>query len=273
MKLPEIGIPGGGVCLRTGSLGLDILLGGGWKPGTINEIWGEPGSGKTTLAQHAACSVPEDGSCLWAVCGSEIPYRIADQTAVTFPANSEQAFERITAAALNGVSLIVVDNANGLVRQRELDGNPDYVPHPQREYKDELNLLKRACRKSGTIVLFLSRPRDKDRQPVRGTGISEKARDRVTLRIVHAHQDGSKEVEARVRGDSTVLKIGPRAGIDWASGMACVALQYGVAVRKGSWVEYDGTMFHGISEFATHIWASRKAAADLDSKIREIAGI
>lgn len=257
--------------LRTGSLGVDILLQGGWKTGTINEVWGSPGSGKTLLGRYA---VLNSSVALWMSLGTEIP--AADSSmAVTQPENAEQAFETMFTAAYHGLPLIVVDSANGLIRQREIDGDPDYVPHPQREYKDELTSLKKACKVSGTTVLFLSKPRDKDREPVRGTGISEKARDRVLLFTNHAHQDGSRDIAARVYGGPhlTDFTIRPGTGIDWALELARLGVAHGLIRKNGSWYEVNMCRYQGIEALAWEVRDNTRLAAWLDSDIRAIAGI
>jgi recombination protein RecA len=257
--------------IPTGSIGLDVLLGGGWQRGYIHEIWGEPGSGKTTVAEHAIWE-NVGGKSLWISLGTEVPHRPAD---VLFaqPRNAEQAFVVMQTCVLGDVSLIVVDSANGLIRQRELDGDPDYTPHPQREYRDELTRLKEYCKGSGATVIFLSKPRDRDRQPVRGTGISEKARSRVMLSIWHQKQDDSRMVKAVVKDDECLIPVQPGTGIDWANELTATALRYGVIERDGSWISYGDETFHGFPAFAKEVGDNTKLAVELDGLIRLKAGI
>jgi recombination protein RecA len=263
--------------LRTGSLGADILLNGGWKPGTINEIWGEPGSGKTTLAEHAIWELPDDAKSLWMSLGQEHPHRsMGPQAMVCQPRNAEQAFTIMETCVLGDISLIVVDSANGLVRKRELDEDPDYVPDPHREYKNELNGLKQAVRAHGAIVLFLSKPRDRDRQPIRGTGISEKAKDRVRLKIVRQHQDEKREVEAWVHGKEdagTVFTIEPGHGVDWAKELFHLGVRYHLIQSKGSWYEWKGVRVQGETQAACLLRDRPDLSIALDNDIRHLNGI
>lgn len=261
--------------LRTGSLGLDILLKGGWKPGTVNEIWGEPGSGKSTLAEHAVWSL-QDGKSLWMSLGQDRPHRsLGPQAMVCQPRNAEQAFWIMDTCVRGDVALIVVDSANGLVRQAEIDGDPDYVPHPQREYKDELNGLKVGCKSSGAIVLFLSKPRDRDRQPVRGTGISEKAKDRVELRIAHQYQDDTRDIKVTVKGadDHTSIRMEPGLGIDWSLELAHLAVRYEVVEKIGNWYETGHARFHGIKALAEAIEDDSRYAGYVEDAVRNLAEI
>ena len=124
----------------------------------------------------------------------------APRAIVARPRDAEQAFRLAEyACGDTSIDLIVIDPTQHLVRHRELDGDRFYVPHPQREYKLELNALKQAAAISGTTVLFVCQPRDKERQPVRGTGISEKVAYRVHLHPDVVHQDGSREIQATVK--------------------------------------------------------------------------
>lgn len=254
--------------IRTGSLGLDVLLDGGWKRGTIHDIWGEPGSGKTTLAEHAVWELEKNERALWMSLGRELPHRPTG-AAVCQPRNAEQAFYIMETVLGGSIDLVIVDSANGLIRKRELENDPDYLPHPQREYKDELNSLKKVCRNNRSTVIFLSKPRDRERQPVRGTGISEKAKSRVELRIDHLHQDESRDIRATVRGieRTTKFHMKPGTGIDWAGEMARMAVRYEIGERHGSWIVFDYQRYQGIAEFAAEIERNSRLAVYLDERI------
>ena len=217
--------------IRTGSIGIDIALGGGWRPGTMNEILGRLRQlGKTVLALHTVESVTRAGhNTLWIDTVDGVAHMDnAPRVIVARPRNAEQAFRMADMACLEepSISLVVIDSSERLVRRRELAGDPTFVPHPQREYKDELTHLRANARASGTTVLFVGQPRDKEREPVRGTGISEKVAYRVHLHPDVVHQDGSREIQATVKDvasktvthDAARFTIRPGQGIDRARG-------------------------------------------------------
>jgi RecA/RadA recombinase len=166
------------------------------------------------------------------------------------------------------------------VRQAEIDNEPGYVPHPQREYRLELNSLKEAAASHGTTVLFVSQPRDKEREPVRGTGISEKVLYRVHLHPDTVHQDGTREIVASVKNvrdkstqhQVTQFTVRPGSGIDRSRELVTVAEQLGIVVRRGPWLVWNNIQAQGTDAFdrAVH---ERGLIYDLDMEVRIKTGI
>ena len=273
--------------IRTGSIGLDVSLRGGWKPGTMNEIWGDSGSGKTTVALHTTRNARADGlHVMWidlagaAALMDDLPASVMVAPGMN---SAETVFAMAEVACQEpAIGLVVVDPAHLLARQIELDGDPVFVPHPQREFKAELTALKRAAKASGTVVLFVSQPRDKQREPIRGTGISEKVFMRVHLHPDVVHQDGSREIVASVKDvpGKTVkhaaakFTIRPGKGIDQALELARVAAKYNVVHKSGSWYHWpNGVSAHGVHEMATELRQRPHFMHSVDNEIRAIAGI
>jgi recombination protein RecA len=272
--------------IRTGSTGIDIALGGGWTPGTMNEIWGDTGGAKTVLAKHTVESmVRAHKDALWIDLDGSARYMDGMPGMImAYPRNAEQAFMMAWhACAVPEIGLIVFDPAQMLVRQRELDGDPAYVPHPQREYRVELNELKTAAALSQTTVLFCSQPRDKQREPVRGTGISEKVEWRVHLHPDVVHQNGSREIVATVKnvpGKSVVheaarFTVRPRLGIDRVRELISIATDFGIIKRRGSWLQYGQLRCHGVEDmwFALHTSMYQYTKEFLEQDIRKMASI
>lgn len=259
--------------ISSGSVGVDGLLGGGYDEGTIVEIWGGPGTGKTTLAQHAVNDLEPPREALWLSVGQEVPHR-AIRASVVAPRTAEQAFTIMSAALQIRAGLIVVDSANGLVRSRELPGSPDYAsyytPSPHREYKVELTQLKDECEMYKGTVIFLSKPREKERNPIRGTGISEKASKRLNLKIVYSGQDGTKRIEASLKtGESCEYVLRPGSGIDWAEELLRTGTEHDIVSKRGSWyVMPDSHTVQGQEEAIRYVREYPAIAAYLNREIR-----
>lgn len=261
--------------ISTGSIGVDGLLNGGWKRGAIAEIWGGPGTGKTTLAQHAVNDLESSLEALWINVGTEVPHR-AIRASVVSPKTAEEVFSITSTAVRMGAGLIVIDSANGLIRSREFEGSPDYEwyykPSPHREFKIELDMLVYDCDMNASTVIFLSKPRDRERSPIRGTGVSEKASQRVTLKVLHSYQDGSKRIEASLKdGSSCEYVIRPGSGIDWAEEFLRTAVEHDIVTKRGSWYILPGapTGLHGEADAVRYIRDYPSVAAYLNREIRK----
>lgn len=199
------------------------------------DIQGPESSGKTTLAQHAANSLEDDEDALWISMGTGIPTRAVNAALVT-PRSAEEAFVLMVEALSAGASLVVLDSASGLVRYQELI-DPDYVPDSHREFKFELDQVRQACRRTNGVVMFLSRPRENS-PGLRGTGISEKAQQRVRLKVIELRQSGRRRVTTTGGAD---FWINPGSGIDWTEDLARTAFEMDLIKREGSWWYMPGT--------------------------------
>lgn len=259
--------------ISTGSIGVDGMLGGGWRVGGIVELWGGEGTGKTTLAQHCVNDLEPPAEALWMSVGTEVPHRPV-RASVVSPRTAEQVFSIMGAALQIGAGLVVVDSANGLIRSREFEDSPDYEwyysPSPHREFSRELSQLRDECEIHGGTVLFLSKPREKERTPIRGTGISEKAVQRVTLKVRRAMQDGSRYIEASLKdGSSCEYWLRPGSGIDWAEELLRTATEHDIVSKRGQWYRFpDNHAAQGAEEAVRYVREYPSVAAYLNREVR-----
>src|SRR5579864_741288 len=117
--------------IPTGSLSLDMALGGGIPRGRVIEIYGPESSGKTTLTLHAIAEVQKLGGtaafidaehALDPAYAKRIGVDI-DNLLLSQPDNGEQALEIVeTLVRSNAVDLIVVDSVAALVPRAEIEG-------------------------------------------------------------------------------------------------------------------------------------------------------
>src|SRR5574337_229046 len=116
----------------SGSLGLDIALGGGIPKGRIIEIYGPEASGKTTVCLHAVAEVQKSGGTA-AFIDAEHAMDPAyakrlgvdtDSLLISQPDSGEQALEILeTLVRSNAVDIVVVDSVAALVPQAEIEGD------------------------------------------------------------------------------------------------------------------------------------------------------
>lgn len=156
----------------SGSLSLDLALGGGYPKGRILEIYGPESSGKTTLALHAIAEVQKKGGTA-AFIDAEHALDPAyarklgvdtDNLLVSQPDNGEQALEIAeTLVRSNAVDIVVVDSVAALVPQAEIDGDmgDSHMGLQARLMSQALRKLTGIISKSRTTVLFINQIRMK----------------------------------------------------------------------------------------------------------------
>lgn len=119
--------------LPTGVLGIDAILGGGVPLGRIIEVFGNEGSGKTTLCSHLVASAQQRGAIATYIDvehAYDMTYAASigvDPAAIIFsqPSNGEKAFDLAIQAAEDGNpgDIIVIDSMAAIVPQAELEGD------------------------------------------------------------------------------------------------------------------------------------------------------
>lgn len=157
--------------ISTGLEKVDAMLGcGGLPRGRIVELFGPPGSGKSTIgllwgaaAQRQKASVvfvdvERTLTTAWAeACGVNL-----DDLVVLQPRSGEEALS-MTESLLRtfGVDLVVVDSAAALVPEQELESGVEDLPieaHTDLLYR-YLRRLQISSQRSGACVLFLNQTR------------------------------------------------------------------------------------------------------------------
>lgn len=118
--------------VSTGSLKLDIALGGGLPMGRIVEIYGPESSGKTTLTLEAISAAQRAGKqCAFIDAEHALDPEYATKLGVDInallvsqPDTGEQALEIVDALARSGaVDIIVVDSVAALTPKAEIEGD------------------------------------------------------------------------------------------------------------------------------------------------------
>ena len=156
----------------SGSLSLDIALGGGVPKGRIIEIYGPESSGKTTVTLHMIASAQKDGGqCAFIDAEHALDPEYAkkigvnvDNLLLSQPDNGEQALEIVdTLVRSNAVDVIVVDSVAALTPKAEIDGEmgDSHMGLQARLMSQALRKLTSAVAKSSTTVIFINQIRMK----------------------------------------------------------------------------------------------------------------
>ena len=159
-------------CIPTGSISLDIALGGGLPKGRVVEVYGPESSGKTTLTLHAIAEVQRAGGTAAFIDAEHAldpsyAKRIGvnvDDLLLSQPDNGEQALEITeTLVRSNAVDLIVIDSVAALVPRAEIEGEMgDSLPGLQaRLMSQALRKLTSVISRSKTTVVFINQIRMK----------------------------------------------------------------------------------------------------------------
>lgn len=158
--------------IPTGSLSLDVALGGGIPKGRIIEIYGPESSGKTTLALHVIAEAQKLGgqaAFIDAEHALDPAYarRIGvdvDNLILSQPDTGEQALEITeTLVRSNAVDIIVIDSVAALTPRAEIEGEMGEAQMglQARLMSQALRKLTAAISKSNCAVIFLNQLRMK----------------------------------------------------------------------------------------------------------------
>ncbi len=156
----------------SGSLTLDIALGGGLPRGRIVEVYGPESSGKTTLALHAMAEMQKLGGTVAMIDAEhafdpEYSQRLGlnvDDVIVCQPETGEMALEVVdTLVRSSAVDLICVDSVAALVPRSEIEGEIGMVQvgAHARLMSQALRKINVNAAKAGTTIIFLNQLRSK----------------------------------------------------------------------------------------------------------------
>jgi recombination protein RecA len=256
--------------ISSGSLTLDLALGGGLPKGRIIEIYGPESSGKTTLALHALAEVQKAGGVAAFVdaehaldptysesLGVDIQNLLISQ-----PDTGEVALEVVDQLVRSSaVDIIVVDSVAALVPRAEIEGEmgDTQVGLQARLMSKALRKIAGNISKSGCTVIFLNQLRQKigvtygnPEVTTGGTALKFYASVRLDIRRIQTLKKGTEgEYGNRVKVKVAKNKVAPPfriaefdiifgKGISRIGCLIDLAEQTNVVSRKGAWYSYNG---------------------------------
>lgn len=284
--------------LPSGSLSLDLALGGGFPKGRIIEIYGPESSGKTTLALHAIAEMQKQkGQCAFIDAEHALDPAYAkrigvetDKLLISQPDNGEQALEICETLVRSGaVDLIVVDSVAALVPQAEIDGDMGdaQMGLQARLMSQAMRKLTGIISKSKATVIFINQIRMKigvmfgnPETTTGGNALKFYASVRLDIRRIGQIKDGDKIAGNRTKVKIVKNKIAApfrtaefdimyNEGISKVGDILDLGVEHGILEKAGAFIKYNGnTLGQGREAVKTLFKEQPKLAQEIEQKVR-----
>lgn len=287
--------------VSTGSLSLDIALGGGIPKGRIIEIYGPESSGKTTLSLHAIAEIQKHGGTAAFIdaehaldpsyakkLGVDVENLLISQ-----PDNGEQALEIAeTLVRSNAVDLVVIDSVAALVPRAEIEGDmgDSHMGLQARLMSQALRKLTGIINRSNTTVIFINQIRMKigvmfgnPETTTGGNALKFYASVRMDIRRISQIKQGDAIIGNRTRVKVVKNKIAPpfrqaefdimyNQGISKSGDVLDLAVEKEIVEKSGAWFALnDEKIGQGRESAKAFLDENPKVLGELEKKIRELA--
>jgi recombination protein RecA len=283
----------------TGSLSLDLALGGGLPRGRIVEIYGPESSGKTTVTLHAIAEIQRRGGTAAFIDAEHAldpvyAKRIGVDTAnllLSQPDSGEQALEIAeTLVRSNAVDIIVIDSVAALVPRAEIEGDMgDSLPGLQaRLMSQALRKLTAVISRSKTTIIFINQIRMKigvmfgnPETTSGGNALKFYSSVRMDIRRIGQIKQAETIVGNRTRIKVVKNKIAPpfkeaefdimyNAGISRSGDILDLATNREIVEKSGAWYAYKGEKIgQGREATKTYLEANPKVMEELAKAVLE----
>ena len=290
--------------IPTGALSLDIALGVGGVPrGLVTEIYGNEGSGKTTLAYHLIAEAQRRGGTAAYIDAEQRmdpSYAQAvgvdlDALLISQPQTGEQAMDIADILVRSGgLDLFVVDSVAALVPRAELEGEmgDSHVGLQARLMSKALRKVAHSIRQSNTVGIFLNQIREKigimfgnPEVPPGGRALKFWSSVRLELRRVESLKRGTEIIGGRTRARVTKNSVAApfrRAefdimygrGISRAGALLDVGLDLDMVTKSGAFLSYgDARLGQGRENARSFLDENPEVADEMEAEIRRRVGL
>lgn len=289
---------------KTGSLGLDIISGGGYGRGRMVEVYAPESSGKTTLAIHAMVESQKIGGTVVIIDvehAFDRSYAEAlglDMSKVIFaqPSSGEEALEIADTLISTGrIDFCLIDSVAALTPQSELDGDMG-----DSKMGLHARLMSQACRKltatiskTKTVVFWTNQLREKigvmfgnPETTTGGNALKFYASIRIDMRKKQGDKDSDGQIiNSKVTVKTVKNKLAPPfrvaefnilfgKGIDKIGELIDWGVTANLIDKSGSWYSYQGTKLgQGENKVRELLEDNPELAEELELNIRKIYGI
>ncbi|OGJ42749.1 recombinase RecA [Candidatus Peregrinibacteria bacterium RIFCSPLOWO2_02_FULL_39_10] len=290
--------------ISTGSISLDVSLGGGVPRGRVVEIFGPESSGKTTLSLHILAEAQKKGGigafidaehALDPEYARKIGVKV-DDLILSQPDSGEQALEILeTLVRSNAFDVIIVDSVAALTPRAEIDGDMGdaHMGLQARLMSQALRKLTAIISKTKTTVIFLNQLRMKigvmfgnPETTTGGQALKFYSSVRMDIRQIGKIEepgDASKEpVGIRVRVKIVKNKIAPpfkmaefdvmyNRGISFEGDLLDLSAKYEITRKSGAFYTYkDIKLGQGRENVKSFLMENEKVLREIEKDVKTL---
>lgn len=286
----------------TGSLSLDLALGGGLPKGRLVEIFGAEGGGKTTLTLHCIAEAQKKGGiCAFIDAEHALDPSYAarvgvdiDNLLISQPDNGEQALEIADTLIRSGaVDLVVIDSVAALVPRAEVEGEmgDQTVGLMARMMSQGCRKLASTAGKTGTTIIFINQIREKvgviygsPETTPGGRALKFFASVRLRVSRGEAIKNGTEQVGNRTKVSIPKNKIAPPfreaefdlvygKGINKYGDILDLGVKYNLIAKTGAWFTVGEERFQGRDQTRAYLEENPEVAEEIEAQIRTKMGL
>jgi len=286
----------------TGSLSLDLALGGGLPKGRLIEIFGAEGGGKTTLTLHCIAEAQKKGGiCAFIDAEHSLDPAYAAKVGVDIenllisqPDNGEQALEMTDTLIRSGaVDLVVIDSVAALVPRAEVEGEmgDQTVGLMARMMSQGCRKLASTAGKTGTTIIFINQIREKvgviygsPETTPGGRALKFFASVRLRVSRGEAIKNGTEQVGNRTKVSIPKNKIAPPfreaefdlvygKGINKYGDILDLGVKYNFIAKTGAWFTIGEERFQGRDQTRAYLEENPEVAEEMEEQIRAKMGL